>query len=119
MMRARKRGQGICCVAATPDTVLYPIERGANLSKGVLLWPRDWNSHAVITLADRLGYAMRRLRSTSPPTANHEAGLTLIPRTALVLLCCLGAPFAAAATPEETRLLGSDQDEAQFQSLLP
>jgi murein DD-endopeptidase MepM/ murein hydrolase activator NlpD len=35
------------------------------------------------------------------------------------LLCCLGAPFAAAATPEETRLLGSDQDEAQFQSYLP
>ena len=45
--------------------------------------------------------------------------MTLIPRTALVLLCCLGAPFAAAATPEELRLLGSDQDEAQFQSYLP
>jgi murein DD-endopeptidase MepM/ murein hydrolase activator NlpD len=35
------------------------------------------------------------------------------------LLCCLAAPLAAAATPDEIRLLGSDRDEAQYQSLLP
>ncbi len=53
-----------------------------------------------------------------------------IPRTALVLLCCLatpiagvgasvGAPAASAATPDEIRLLGSDQDDAQYMSYLP
>ena len=42
-----------------------------------------------------------------------------IPRTALVLLCCLAAPIAEAATPDEIRLLGSDQDEAQYQSYMP
>jgi murein DD-endopeptidase MepM/ murein hydrolase activator NlpD len=45
--------------------------------------------------------------------------LTPIPRTVLVLLCCLVAPIAEAATPDEIRLLGSDRDEAQYQSLLP
>jgi len=43
-----------------------------------------------------------------------------IPRLAALaaLLSCLAAPLLAA-TPEEVRLLGSDQDEAQFQSYLP
>ena len=43
-----------------------------------------------------------------------------IPRLAALaaLLSCVAAPLMAA-TPEETRLLGSDQDEAQFQSYLP
>src|SRR5690349_16748478 len=52
------------------------------------------------------------------PIAN-EAGLTPIPRTVLVLLCCLAAPIAEAATPDEIRLLGSDQGDAQYQSLMP
>jgi murein DD-endopeptidase MepM/ murein hydrolase activator NlpD len=35
------------------------------------------------------------------------------------LLWCVAAPLSFAATPEETRLLGSDQEEAQFQSYMP
>ena len=35
------------------------------------------------------------------------------------LLSCVAAPIAFAATPEEIRLLGSDQEEAQFQSYMP
>ena len=45
--------------------------------------------------------------------------MNLIPRTALVLLCCLAAPAAKAATPDEIRLLGSDREDAQYQSLMP
>ena len=49
--------------------------------------------------------------------------MTPIPRTVLVLLCCLAAPIAnvaaEAATPDEIRLLGSDQEDAQYQSLMP
>jgi murein DD-endopeptidase MepM/ murein hydrolase activator NlpD len=45
--------------------------------------------------------------------------LNLFPRTALVLLCCLAAPAAKAATPDEIRLLGSDGEDAQYQSLMP
>lgn len=40
-------------------------------------------------------------------------------RTALVLLCCLAAPIASAATPDEVRLLGSDQEDAQYRSYMP
>jgi len=43
-----------------------------------------------------------------------------IHRTAFAaLLCCLAAPIAVAATPEEIRLLGSDRDDAQFLSYMP
>ena len=44
-----------------------------------------------------------------------------IPRRAAltVLLCSVAAPLCFAATPEETRLLGTDQEEAQFLSYLP
>ena len=50
-----------------------------------------------------------------------------IPRTALVVLCCLAAPIASvggsvpvrAATPDEIRLLGSDRDDAQYRGYLP
>jgi murein DD-endopeptidase MepM/ murein hydrolase activator NlpD len=44
-----------------------------------------------------------------------------IPRQAAlaVLLCSVAAPLCFAATPEETRLLGSDQEEVQFQSYMP
>jgi len=44
-----------------------------------------------------------------------------IPRQAALaaVLCWIAAPFAFAASPEEVRLLGSDQDEAQFQSYMP
>lgn len=45
--------------------------------------------------------------------------MTPIPRTVLVLLCCLAAPIAEAATPDEIRLLGSDQGDVQYQSLMP
>lgn len=49
--------------------------------------------------------------------------MTPIPRTALVLLCCLAAPIASVgaepATPDEIRLLGSDQDDAQYRAYLP
>jgi murein DD-endopeptidase MepM/ murein hydrolase activator NlpD len=45
--------------------------------------------------------------------------LNPLPRTALVLLCCLAAPIANAATPDELRLLGSDQDDAQYLSYMP
>ena len=43
-----------------------------------------------------------------------------IPRLAALaaLLTCVAAPLLAA-TPEETRLLGNDRDEAQFRSYLP
>src|SRR6185437_15266630 len=45
----------------------------------------------------------------------------------LVLFCCLAAPIASgaasvaadAATPDEIRLLGSDQQDKQYQSLMP
>lgn len=40
-------------------------------------------------------------------------------RTALVLLCCLAAPIASAATPDEIRLLGNDQEDAQYRSYMP
>jgi murein DD-endopeptidase MepM/ murein hydrolase activator NlpD len=36
-----------------------------------------------------------------------------------VLLCSVAAPLSLAATPEETRLLGSDREEAQFLSYMP
>ena len=42
-----------------------------------------------------------------------------ISHTALVLLCCLASPIAEATTPDELRLLGSDREEAQYQSYLP
>ena len=50
-----------------------------------------------------------------------------IPRTALVVLCCLAAPIASvggsvpvrATTPDEIRLLGSDRDDAQYRGYLP
>ena len=35
------------------------------------------------------------------------------------VMCCVAAPLCFAATPEETRLLGSDREEAQFQSYMP
>ncbi len=35
------------------------------------------------------------------------------------ILCCVAAPLAIAASPEEVRLLGSDAEEAQFQSYMP
>jgi murein DD-endopeptidase MepM/ murein hydrolase activator NlpD len=44
-----------------------------------------------------------------------------IPRPAALaaLLCSVAAPFSVAATPEETRLLGSDREDAQFESYMP
>ena len=35
------------------------------------------------------------------------------------VMCCVAAPLCFAATPEETRLLGSDREEGQFQSYMP
>jgi len=40
-------------------------------------------------------------------------------KAALVAVLCCAAPLAIAASPEETRLLGSDTEELQFQSYLP
>jgi murein DD-endopeptidase MepM/ murein hydrolase activator NlpD len=36
-----------------------------------------------------------------------------------LLCCCLAAPIAEAATPDEIRLLGSDRGDAQYRSLMP
>ncbi|CAN5194156.1 hypothetical protein BH10PSE6_BH10PSE6_12040 [soil metagenome] len=35
------------------------------------------------------------------------------------VLCCVAPPLAIAGSPEETRLLGSDREDAQFQSYMP
>ena len=41
------------------------------------------------------------------------------PAALAALLCSVAAPLSFAATPEEARLLGSDREEAQFQSYMP
>ena len=43
----------------------------------------------------------------------------LRPTALAVVMSCVAAPVVFAATPEEIRLLGTDQEEARFQSLMP